>query len=189
MIPLSGFPRHQFRCVLADPPWTHENWSDKGNTRISAKRIYPVMALGDIAALPVRSVCDIDCWLFLWAVGSMLPQALYIMRAWGFVYSSVGFTWAKLNRSGRGYFMGGGKTTRKNAEWCLLGRRGSPAINNHGVAELIVAPVREHSRKPDEQYERIERFCDGPRLELFARGRCRAGWRCWGNEADDNTRE
>jgi len=181
MTTLAHLPRYSARCLLADPPWHHQNWSDKGDTRISAKRHYCVMRLGDIAELPVRELCDIDCWLFLWAIGSMLLQAIYVMEQWGFRYSSIAFTWVKLNPSGRGFFMGGGKTTRKNVELCLLGRRGTPAINDHGVRELIVAPVREHSRKPDEQYERIERFCDGPYVELFARQR-RSGWRAWGDQ-------
>ncbi len=76
-----------------------------------------------------------------------------------------------------------GHTTRKNTELCWLGRRGNPKRLDKGVRELIVAPVREHSRKPDEIYERIERFCAGPYLELFARQR-RNGWFSDGNELD-----
>jgi N6-adenosine-specific RNA methylase IME4 len=76
-----------------------------------------------------------------------------------------------------------GMTTRKGAEICLLGKRGSPRIHAHDVRELIVAPRREHSRKPDEQYARIERLCDGPYLELFARQR-RPDWISIGDEID-----
>jgi N6-adenosine-specific RNA methylase IME4 len=50
-----------------------------------------------------------------------------------------------------------------------------------GVRELIVAPVREHSRKPDETYQRIEQFCAGPYVELFARQR-RPNWDSWGDQ-------
>jgi N6-adenosine-specific RNA methylase IME4 len=46
----------------------------------------------------------------------------------------------------------------------------------------VVAPVREHSRKPEELYTEIERLFEGPRCELFARER-RPGWDAWGLEA------
>ncbi len=75
------------------------------------------------------------------------------------------------------------KTTRANIELCWLGRRGNPIRLDKGVRELIVAPRREHSRKPDEVFERIERYCAGPYLDLFARQR-RPGWTVWGDQVD-----
>jgi N6-adenosine-specific RNA methylase IME4 len=93
------------------------------------------------------------------------------------------FAWVKLNPSGVGFHLGLGLTTRKNIELCLLARRGHPRIHAHDVRELIVAPRREHSRKPDEQYARIERLVDGPFVELFARQR-RPGWISIGDEID-----
>ena len=77
--------------------------------------------------------------------------------------------------------MGGGLTTRKNTETCYLGRRGKPARLAKDVREIILAPVREHSRKPDEVYDRIRYYCAGPYLELFAR-EVRDGWDSWGDE-------
>jgi N6-adenosine-specific RNA methylase IME4 len=79
--------------------------------------------------------------------------------------------------------VGLGLTTRKNAEFCLLGRRGNARRNAKDVREIIMSPVREHSRKPDEARLRIERYCDGPYIELFARSQ-REGWDSWGNETD-----
>jgi N6-adenosine-specific RNA methylase IME4 len=117
-----------------------------------------------------------DSFLFLWVTTPQLPDAFPIMAAWGFRYSGTAFVWAKLNPRG-------GYGTRKNVELCLRGRRGQPARRDRGVRELFVAPRREHSRKPDEQYERIERLCTGPYLELFARQR-RPGWTSIGDEAD-----
>ncbi len=49
------------------------------------------------------------------------------------------------------------------------------------MRQLIIAPRREHSRKPDEQYERIEALVGGPYLEMFAR-QSRPGWDQFGNE-------
>jgi N6-adenosine-specific RNA methylase IME4 len=70
-----------------------------------------------------------------------------------------------------------------NAEICWLGRRGRPQRKSRGVRQLIVTPIREHSRKPDEVYSRIEALSEGPYLDLFARER-RPNWICWGDELD-----
>jgi N6-adenosine-specific RNA methylase IME4 len=140
------------------------------------------MELGELRELGtlIRRACDTECWLFLWVIGSFLPEGLSLMREWGFRYSSIGLSWMKLNPSGEGLWMGPGQTTRHNIELCLLGRRGKPPRNSAGVREAILESVREHSRKPD-VYDRIEQFCDGPRLELFARN-SRPGWTSIGNE-------
>jgi hypothetical protein len=45
----------------------------------------------------------------------------------------------------------------------------------------VLAPVGEHSEKPDEVRRRIERLFPGPYLELYARKPV-PGWNCWGNE-------
>jgi N6-adenosine-specific RNA methylase IME4 len=94
----------------------------------------------------------------------------------------------KQNRSGAGWFMGGGYGTRHNIEVCWLGRRGKPKRKSAAVRELIIAPVREHSRKPDEIYRRVEAFSDGPFLEIFARQQW-PGWTCVGDELGKFERE
>jgi N6-adenosine-specific RNA methylase IME4 len=169
-------------AVLADPAWSFAVRSPKGEGR-SASQHYACMTLEAIAALPVAEWAASDSWLFLWATTPMLPQALCVMESWGFTYSGNAFAWVKLNPSGVGFHMGCGFTTRKNLELCLLGKRGRPRINSHSVRELIVAPRREHSRKPDEQYARIERLVAGPYLELFARQQW-PGWTAVGDEVD-----
>jgi N6-adenosine-specific RNA methylase IME4 len=125
--------------------------------------------------------------LFLWITDPMLPQGLEVMEAWGFRYSTVAFTWAKVSRSSEAtwapkWHMGLGYWTRSNPETCLLGVRGSPKRLAKDVRQLITAPVREHSRKPEDAYTGIERLCDGPRLELFGR-QSRPGWEVRGAEA------
>lgn len=172
-------PRGPFGCILADPPWTYRTYSAKGQGRSAAKH-YAVMSLDDIRAMPIEKVAAPDCFLFLWTTTPHLPQALDVMASWGFAYSTVGFVWVKTNKGG-GYFMGMGYTTRQNAELLLLGRRGKPQRRSASVSQIIAASRREHSRKPDEARHRIEQFCAGPRLELFARD-ARPGWTAWGNE-------
>jgi N6-adenosine-specific RNA methylase IME4 len=78
-------------------------------------------------------------------------------------------------------FVGMGYWTRSNSEFCLLGTRGKPKRLNADVRQAIIEPRREHSRKPDCVYNRIERLVAGPYLELFART-TRPGWTSWGNQ-------
>lgn len=183
-------PPGPFKRILADPAWRHVSRSPKGQTRRSPSHHYATMSLDEIKALPVREVADRDCHLFLWTTWPHLPQALEVITAWGFVYSSAFLTWVKLNPSkadavfmtDKDFHVGMGHTSRKNTEILLLGRRGSPKRNSRSVRELLIAARREHSRKPDQAIERIEAYCDGPGLEMFAR-QSRPGWATWGLEA------
>jgi N6-adenosine-specific RNA methylase IME4 len=177
--------------IYADPPWTFSTYSHKGKGR-SPEAYYDCMSLADIKALPVANWAAHDCVLLLWATDPLLPTALEVIKAWGFKYKTVGFYWAKLNKSAQqsiyhesSFFTGLGFWTRANPELCLLATRGHPKRRSADVRKLIVAPRREHSRKPDEAYARIEALCAGPYLELFARGaERRPGWNRWGAEAD-----
>jgi N6-adenosine-specific RNA methylase IME4 len=197
--PFADLPRGHFKAIMADPPW-HFRARTALQTRNfqcarDAEKHYPTMGLDDIKALPVRELADKDAHLFIWTTGPCLRQTFEVMEAWGFRYSAVAFTWVKLKRSFNAMqlrvlptlesdlHVGLGLTTRKNAEFCLLGRRGNARRNAKDVREIILSPVREHSRKPDEARIRIERYCDGPYLELFARSP-RPGWSAWGNETD-----
>jgi N6-adenosine-specific RNA methylase IME4 len=130
--------------------------------------------------------------LLLWTTDPLLEKAFDVIRAWGFTYKTVGFYWAKLRKpellySDGNFFTGLGFWTRANPEPCLLATRGKPHRCSANVRKLIVSPRREHSRKPDEVYERIEALCEGPYLEMFARfsqpGFSRPGWDLWGHEA------
>ena len=76
-----------------------------------------------------------------------------------------------------------GYWTRSNSEVCLLATRGNPKRIGTNVRQAIIAPRREHSRKPDGIHGRIERLVAGPYLELFARQQ-RPGWDVWGNEVN-----
>ena len=103
------------------------------------------------------------------------------MRAWGFEYKTVGFYWVKQNAKSDGFFTGLGYWTRANPEQCLLGTQGNPRRLGKDVRKLIVDRRREHSRKPDQVRDRIERLVNGPYLELFAR-ETKRGWDCWGDQ-------
>jgi N6-adenosine-specific RNA methylase IME4 len=177
---LCALPRQHFGAVYVDPPWA---WASRSNTRQTraASNHYAVMDLDGIKALPVAELAADDCALFMWAINSMLPQALDVIEAWGFTYKTVAFTWAKRTPSGAGWHMGLGYWTRQNTESCLLGVRGKPQRRDRGVRELVVSERREHSRKPDSVARSIEALVPGPYLELFAR-ETRPEWSSWGNQ-------
>ena len=168
-----------YSVIYADPPWHFATWSAKGRGRC-ADAWYDTMSLDAIKALPVADYAASDCVLLLWAIDPLLHVAFDVISAWGFTYKTVGFYWTKTNRDGSP-FTGLGRWTRSNPEPCLLATRGHPKRLSAAVRKLIVSPRREHSRKPDEAYERIEALLPGPYLELFARQQ-RPGWDVWGNE-------
>lgn len=180
MIPPTFFaalPQHQAGTVLADPPWSFVTYSPKGWHK-SAHAKYACMSFEDICALPVASLCAPDCRLVLWTTQTHCPQAYRVMEAWGFTFTTLG-AWAKQSRTAKKWAFGTGYVLRSAAEFFLLGARGRPRQLSRSTRNSIVAPVREHSRKPDAMYELIEQTFPGPYLELFARHR-RPGWMQWG---------
>lgn len=185
-------PSGPYGCILADPPWSWVSYSGKGSAPHRTEDApYEVLTLDELRALPVAGVAAKDCVLIMWVIGSHLDQAIELGRQWGFTYKTDVFNWVKVGKndpSVRPISMG--KWSRKQTEYALLFTRGKPSRIEANVRQLIesdahviYAPKREHSRKPDEQYERIERLCHGPFLEMFARS-TRAGWDAWGNEID-----
>jgi N6-adenosine-specific RNA methylase IME4 len=171
-----------YSVILADPPWRFRVRSRKGLSR-SAENHYPTLTLPEIQALGVQNLAARACVLFLWVPMPQLHEGLATMKAWGFTYKTVAFTWVKINRTNPRPFMGLGYWTRANAELCLLGTRGTPHRVAKNVAQIILAPRQRHSAKPVEIYQRIADLLgpDQTRVELFARAWW-PGWHSWGNE-------
>lgn len=175
-----------YPVIYADPPWPFENYSAKGEGR-NPKRHYDTMSIDQLKALPVGHLAADNAALFMWCTDPLLDRAIEVMKAWGFRYCTVAFTWAKRTPRDSGWHMGTGYYTRANPEICLLGMNGRMGLpKSRAVRQLVVEPVREHSRKPDRIYADIESMWDGPYLELFARQR-RPGWDAWGNQVDKFT--
>jgi N6-adenosine-specific RNA methylase IME4 len=171
----------KYGIVYADPPWQYKVYSDKGKGR-SAENHYPTMTIEDISALPISEIVADDAVLFLWITFPMLLEGFRVIEAWGFRYKTVAFVWIKLNRKKPSLFWGLGFWTRANAEICLLATKGKPKRISAKVHQVIMSPVEEHSKKPDESRKRIEALLgDISRIELFARGKT-DGWDVWGNE-------
>ena len=174
--PFARLPLHSAGVVLTDPAWSFATYSPKG-WRKSAHAHYPCMDLAEIQALPVADLAAPDCVLVLWSTQVHLSHALAALEAWGFTFKTMG-AWAKQTRTGRCWQFGTGYLLRSAAEFFLIGTCGRPQQLSRSSRNLIVAPVREHSRKPDAMYALIEATWPGPYVELFARYP-RAGWSQW----------
>lgn len=167
--------------IYADPAWTYDDKALAGNRGAGCK--YSLMTEQEMGALPVQDIAADDCVLFMWATYPKIAEALWLMRAWGFTYKTVAFTWVK--RTGTGsWFIGMGRWSRSNAEICLLGVKGKPKRVDAGVNQIICAPRMKHSAKPPETRDRIVRLCgDLDRVELFARDQA-DGWLALGYDID-----
>lgn len=192
---MTPLPSGPFQLILADPPWATRTWGGEDRVPTQGADPYPVMDLATLSALPVAEVATKDAALAMWVIGSHLDQALALASAWGFAFATDLFYWFKQRRirpDQADLFTGDivplpigmGKYTRKQVEPCLLFTRGRGLkVRCHAQRQAIVAPKREHSRKPAEQYDRLDALfgTDIARLELFSRTP-RAGWTAWGNE-------
>jgi N6-adenosine-specific RNA methylase IME4 len=169
----------KYKIIYADPPW-HYNFS-KSNKR-SPNNKYKTMDLEDIKSLPINDIADKDCILFMWATYPKLLDALEVIKAWSFIYKTVGFVWVKQNKKNNSLFTGLGYYTRANSEICLIATKGHPKRISKSVHQIVQSRIREHSRKPDEVRDKIIQLCgDLPLIELFARQDIN-GWDTFGNE-------
>jgi len=194
-LPLPPVPDEKFSIISLDPAWHHETRAplkDDAAMRTPQKH-YPTMSLEHIASIPVRQMAKPDAWVFLWMTGPLMVRGVHnkLFEAWNVKPSSLAFVWIKLwNNTDVAQFgrtplleqdlaLGMGLTTRQNAEFVMLGKIGSPRVGRHDIRQVIVSPRREHSRKPEEYYRRVEHFAVGNRLDCFA-GAERTGWTSWG---------
>lgn len=192
-LPFAPLPDGKFGAIYCDPPWHFTRYSEKPSALSKGRAPqdhYYTMTASDMEAMPVASVAAQDCVLLMWSTWPHLRQALSLIEAWGFEYKTCGFDWMKADVSTIDLFpdprsadMKMGYWTRSNSEPCLLATRGKPKRLDAGVRMGIIEKAREHSRKPDCVYGRIERLVAGPYLELFART-TRPGWTAWGNQTD-----
>ena len=186
-VELSRFAgRRRFATVLADPPWQFQNRTGKVAPEHRRLSRYATMSLNDICDLPVAEVTTDPAHLYLWVPNALLPDGLRVMAAWGFEYKT-NLVWHKVRKDGGPDGRGVGFYFRNVTELLLFGVRGKNARTldpGRRQVNYLATRKREHSRKPDEQYDLIEACSRGPFLELFARGP-RPGWATWGDQADD----
>lgn len=177
----------KYKTIYADPPWQFQNRTGKVSPEHKRLNRYPTMSIDDIMALPVSSVADEKCHLYLWVPNALLPEGLAVMKSWGFEYKT-NLVWEKVRKDGYPDGRGVGFYFRNVTEILLFGIKGG---NNRTLqpgrsqVNLLRTMKREHSRKPDEFVKLIESCSSGARLEMFARGN-RDGWDMWGNQAFDD---
>jgi len=179
----------KYKIIYADPPWKLSGNVYQDNKRKNRKLSdnYSLLSLTELKNLPIQSICDDDCMLFLWIVGSMLPEALELIKDWGFSYSTIGFVWVKKTKNNKtcanvGYW------TMGNCAVCLIAKKGKMIQYKQkcNIYQLVEAERKQHSKKPDEVRNRIvELMGDIPRIELFAREKTE-GWDVWGNEVESD---
>ena len=183
---LRAMAGRRFGAILADPPWQFQNKTGKvapGHKRLNR---YDTLTLQEIMTLPVATIAADVSHLYLWTPNALLPEALGVMKAWGFAYKS-NLVWHKIRKDGGPDGRGVGFYFRNVTELLLFGVRGKNARTldpGRRQVNYLATRKREHSRKPDEQYGLIEACSPGPFVELFARG-LRADWVCWGAEANE----
>lgn len=172
----------RYQVIYADPPWSYRDKALAGNRGAGCK--YSLMTESELCDLPVASLAAADCALFMWVTMPKLDEAFPLLKAWGFDYKTVAFTWVKKNKVSDSWFWGMGRWTRANAELCLLATKGKPKRVSAGVSSVVATPIEAHSKKPDEVRDRIVTLMgDVPRVELFARQRTE-GWDVFGNEVE-----
>jgi len=176
----------RFSTILADPPWQFQNRTGKMAPEHKRLNRYSTMSLDEIKSLPVSEAAESTAHLYMWVPNALLPDGIEVLRSWGFEYKS-NLIWYKVRKDGGPDRRGVGFYFRNVTEIILFGVRGKNARTldpGRSQENMIVSQKREHSRKPDEQYNLIEACSPGPYLELFARGP-RPGWTVWGNQSED----
>lgn len=176
----------KYQIIYADPPWTYNskrsNYINNGSGE--TLRHYDTLTIDELKEMPVKDIIDKNCMLFLWATFPQMQEALDLIKAWGFVYKTVAFSWVKTTKDGTKPAFGVGYYTRNNVEVCLLGVKGKPLKQVGNMSSVVIFPREEHSKKPDLVREKIVELCgDVSRVELFARKQTE-GWDTWGNEVE-----
>lgn len=177
----------KYQIIYADPPWKYNSRANhKTRFRGGACGHYDLMPMEDIKKIPIGSIADTNCALFLWCTFPYLDEQIQLFKHWGFRYRTLGFSWIKTNPKNGKPFFGVGYYAKSNAEVCLMGMRGQLKTKSNRVSSVVISPREEHSKKPDEVRNRIvELFGDVPRIELFARQKTE-GWDVWGNEVKND---
>lgn len=170
-----------YQILYADPPWDYAGHKqhDKKNDVKSAINHYSTMKLNDLKAIPIEEQCHKDALLFMWTSSPHLPQAIELMKAWGFEYKTIAFVWYK-QKTNPGYY------TMSECEICIIGKRGNiPTPRGSRNEKQFLSQMRgKHSEKPNEIRDRIARmFPTQKKLELFAREKIE-GWDAFGNEVE-----
>jgi site-specific DNA-methyltransferase (adenine-specific) len=170
----------KYQVIYADPPWYYNDKSKSHGG--GAESHYPTMKIEELCKLNIPSADN--SVLLLWVTYPQLEESFKVIKAWGFKYKTVAFTWVKTTLDNR-ILMGMGRYTRANAEICLLATKGKGCKRlNCSIKNTQLYPRQSHSEKPSEfRDEIVKLFGDLPRIELFARQKV-DGWDSIGFDID-----
>jgi len=171
-----------YDIIYADPPWAYNNKKTGGSMISGAESKYLTMTVNEICTLPIKNIAARNSVLFLWATVPLMPEAFQVMKTWGFRYKTM-ITWRKIMSLGMGYWF------RGQCEHLLFGIRGHVMAFHLQEPNFIQTKVLQHSQKPDEFRQLIERATakmpSRNRIELFAR--CNSeGWSVFGNQVENS---
>ena len=167
----------KFSTILADPPCQFSNRTGKVAPEHKRLNRYCTLKLEEIMDIPISLAIEENCHLYLWVPNALLIEGLKVMEAWGFTYKTH-IVWQKVRKDGEPDGSGVGFYFRNTTGKMRTLQPGRSQVN------VIKSRKREHSRKPDEQYELIESCSPGEYLELFGRGG-RKKWVTWGNQSEN----
>lgn len=176
----------KYSVIYADPPWRFANRTGKVAPEHKRLHRYDSMVTSDIQRINVQDLCNDQCHLYLWIPNALLAEGLEVMKSWGFIYKA-NIIWHKVRKDGGPDGRGVGFYFRNTTEILLFGTKGKLRTLAPGRRQVNILKTmkREHSRKPDEMYEIIERCSPGPYLEMFARHK-RDGWDVFGDQVENS---
>jgi N6-adenosine-specific RNA methylase IME4 len=164
-------PDKKYDVIVMDPPWPYGTQYDPNGRR--AANPYPEMSLDEIAAIELPAADN--CILWLWTTHKFMRHSFGLLDKWGFRDVAI-LTWCKDK-------MGLGSWLRSQSEFCIMAVKGSPKVNLTNQTTVLHAPMREHSRKPDEFYTMVDDLCIGYKIDWFSR-EPREGWAQFGNDTE-----
>ena len=163
-----------YRVSVIDPPWPYE--FDKLYPGNRATHPYPQMSLAEIKALPIGDLMHDNSAVWMWTTNNhlLIGAAFDVLNSWNLQRrqnSNLGQAAFRLR-----YL----PAESDRALPCSGQRKSAFQLTNQST--LLLAPLGEHSEKPDAFYDLVESLCPAPRyLEMFARKQ-RQGWDTWGDE-------
>ena len=189
----AGVGDKKYSIIYADPAWSYND--SLGNNPDYGGITYKTMSIDEIKALPVKTMADKDCVLFIWVTSPLLIEGLEVIESWGFKFKTLAFNWIKVSQQGN-YYHNSGRWTMGNCELCLLATKGKPQRVRKDIKQLQILRREGHSKKPDLIRKLIvDLMGDLPRVELFARGQKNRdlfdfnrfdGWDTWGNQVENS---
>lgn len=159
-----------YDVIAIDPPWKYGREYDPEGSRVASP--YPEMSFDELCNIEIPA--KDNCVMWLWTTHQFIWEARELLRIWGFEYKAI-LVWDKEQ-------MGMGHWLRMQCEFCLLGIKGNPIWDIKDLRDIIRSKRREHSRKPPEFYEMIEKNFTGRFTDYFSREKFSNKWDCYGAE-------